>query len=800
VSRRLVLLAALLALLAVPASAAAKAGSEPPWRAAADVRKGLAKAEEALIITGPAEARRWVERAQGSYDDGLAAEYRESAPAVARRLEDALAGAAAAASSGNLAGFEAARGTVTAGLVAGSYTIVLDRIASGDSRGAAQWLLVREFRAPTRFSRPGADATLALRALERGKTTAADAAAAVRADLLDTYQDRLRVALQRADDAESAGFQAKLAGAAARASGYFAILSGPYEAQRGGSALGSANEAFEALAAAALAGDSAAYEAARARVESALDGFRAAPLSADEQSRRAGQFQRFLALVPVEYARGVSDGKVTKDFEIQEAVNFRDGVASAFNDLESILSKTHSAESAEIGTLVESLGADLTAASRGTSVADPDAVEDKAQRALDLSDQIFPDAWKESGASADFDVIGATLDRMQAAVAAGQYGQAEAARLEAYAFFEFGPEQRLRGLASDLFVRTEGLFWYGADDHSGLAQLIKHRADPQQVAATRDALDTALADAQQAVGDGPKSTFAVVSNTAIIVFREGLEAVLILAALMAGMVGVQRGLRKPLLVGALAAGAATVVTWVVAQTVLGSLNRYGEKLEAIVSLVAIGVLLLILNWFYHRVYWSDRLASFHGKKKRLVKAGLIGAGTAQFIGLAALGFSSVYREGFETTLFLQALVLEAGAPRVLLGVAIGVAGAMLVGVLTMLLQRKLPHKKMLVATGALILWVLIVMVGTTVQILQSVGWLPVTPIDGLRLPYWAGLWFGIFPTWEGIGAQLGAAAIVLGSYFAAEGIRKRRRRRIMSAPVTAPRVSAEEPARVESPV
>jgi high-affinity iron transporter len=76
--------------------------------------------------------------------------------------------------------------------------------------------------------------------------------------------------------------------------------------------------------------------------------------------------------------------------------------------------------------------------------------------------------------------------------------------------------------------------------------------------------------------------------------------------------------------------------------------------------------------------------------------------------------------------------------------------------------------------------VLVVMVGTTVQTLQTVGWLAVTPIEGLELPYWAGLWLGIFPTWEGIIAQGGAAAFVLGSYVAAEGVRKRRRARLLT--------------------
>ena len=402
--------------------------------------------------------------------------------------------------------------------------------------------------------------------------------------------------------------------------------------------------------------------------------------------------------------------------------------------------------------------------------------------ALELIDSLYPEEWKEAGATADFDVIAATLDRLESAMAAGQFAQAEQARLEAYAFFEFGPEQRLRGLANDLFVEVEGLFWYGADGLPGLAQLVKRKAEPAEVAETREALDLALADAEAAVGAGPTSNTAVISNTAIIVFREGLEAVLILAALMAGMVGAQAKLRKPLLWGAAAAFVASVVTWGIAQTVLGSLSRYGEKLEAIVSLVAIGVLLLILNWFYHRVYWGEHLAGLHGKKKKIIGIG-VGAAAAQVVGLIALGFTSVYREGFETVLFLQAIVLEAGAGIVLIGVAIGLAATLAVGYLTIRLQRKLPHKKMLVATGLLILWVLVIMVGTTVQTLQVVGWIPVTPVEGLRLPYWAGLWLGIFPTWEGLLAQGAALVFVLGSYFAAEQLRARRRRAILDKPL-----------------
>ena len=59
--------------------------------------------------------------------------------------------------------------------------------------------------------------------------------------------------------------------------------------------------------------------------------------------------------------------------------------------------------------------------------------------------------------------------------------------------------------------------------------------------------------------------------------------------------------------------------------------------------------------------------------------------------------------------------------------------------------------------------------------------MPVTPIEGLQLPYWTGAGLGIYPTWEGIAAQVAAAVFVIGSYVAAEQVRARKRRRIISS-------------------
>ena len=261
----------------------------------------------------------------------------------------------------------------------------------------------------------------------------------------------------------------------------------------------------------------------------------------------------------------------------------------------------------------------------------------------------------------------------------------------------------------------------------------------------------------------------------MIVFREGLEAVLILAAVTASLMGANPRLRRPVLLARSPRCPSTAVLFVLAQTVLDSLSRYREKLEAIVSLMAIGVLLVVMNWFLHKVYWTRWIQKHHARRRRLLQAAGGGILSAQVLGLAMLGFTSVFREGAETVLFLQALVLDAGPVVVLEGVLLGLVATAVVGVLTFWLQRQLPHKKMLIVTGVMIAVVLLVMIGNTVRTLQVVGWVPITSID-VQLPYWAGVWFGIYPTVETIVAQIAAAVFVIGSYFLAERMRKPGRR------------------------
>src|SRR5436309_10734406 len=103
----------------------------------------------------------------------------------------------------------------------------------------------------------------------------------------------------------------------------------------------------------------------------------------------------------------------------------------------------------------------------------------------------------------------------------------------------------------------------------------------------------------------PQSHATVVANSAIIVFREGLEAVLIFAAVTASFLGANKARRRPVVAGAGVALAAAVGTWFVAQALLEVASPLGARLEAITGFLAIVVLLLVMNWFVHKVYWSE---------------------------------------------------------------------------------------------------------------------------------------------------------------------------------------------------
>jgi high-affinity iron transporter len=450
------------------------------------------------------------------------------------------------------------------------------------------------------------------------------------------------------------------------------------------------------------------------------------------------------------------------------------GAQAAFADLRPALYVDNPDLVERVQAQLDQIQHHLDEANRQEAVLPVAAMKEQTNTLAESLATLLPKEWNQLDPDADFDVMAAVLDQMEAAVKLGQYEMAKSAHLETYAIFDFGPEPRLLAFAPELVARIDGLFWQGFNGEPGLAVALVEHESTATIQEIRKNLDASLLEAQRTLGDLPTAPGAIIINAAIIVLREGLEAVVILAALTANFVGLLVRYRRYIGIGALAAFIATAITSFIMQELLHSFTRFGERLEAIISLIVIGVILLITNWFFHKTYWQDHMKEMHQHKSSLMK----GADAGRNAGLVLLGFTSIYREGFETALFLQALLLNAGSAIVLQGVLLGLLGVGLVGIITFVLQRHLPYMKMFVVTAMLIGLVLVTMVGNTVHVLQKVGWLTLHPIHGLDIPYWMGLWLGLFPTWEGIGLQITAAAFVIGSYYLAEYLREREYKKV----------------------
>lgn len=264
---------------------------------------------------------------------------------------------------------------------------------------------------------------------------------------------------------------------------------------------------------------------------------------------------------------------------------------------------------------------------------------------------------------------------------------------------------------------------------------------------------------------------AVILDTGILVFREGLEAILVLTALTASLVRTEEGYWKPVAIGSGLSIAATIATWFVVVAILSDINAPELDIQAATGLLAVVVLLVIMNWFFHKIYWTGWITFQNRRKMELTKPSGLRRKTI-FRGLMLIGFTSVYREGFEIVLFLQNLRLSAGSMVVLEGALIGAGLTAIVGVVVFVLHYRLPYKKMLVLTGVMLGFVLIVMVGESIQEMQQAKWISATPLP-MSMPEWLNTWFAVFPTAESLASQVLAGILVLGSYFLARRLKSR---------------------------
>ncbi|MGI8547156.1 MAG: FTR1 family protein, partial [Gemmatimonadaceae bacterium] len=150
-------------------------------------------------------------------------------------------------------------------------------------------------------------------------------------------------------------------------------------------------------------------------------------------------------------------------------------------------------------------------------------------------------------------------------------------------------------------------------------------------------------------GGNPDPTAAHTSLTAatldigVLVFREGLECILVLAAITASMVGSTKSYRRPITAGAVIGFFATLVTWSIAVSIIDNLTESFPALQvqAVTGLLAIIVLLVVMNWFFHKLYWTGWI-SLHNKRKRDLLKDAAHAETSRvrlLWGLGMLGFT-----------------------------------------------------------------------------------------------------------------------------------------------------------------
>ena len=242
-----------------------------------------------------------------------------------------------------------------------------------------------------------------------------------------------------------------------------------------------------------------------------------------------------------------------------------------------------------------------------------------------------------------------------------------------------------------------------------------------------------------------------------ILFREGLEAVLVIAILLGSLAsGRATGYRRPLGLGILAAIGATVLVWLLTTLVLDGAPVQRELLEGVTAVVAVVVLFLVSFWLVSQLEQKRRLEFMRARVGSAIAAG-------SALAFAGLGFTAVFRGGFETVLFYQALAIFAEGLElwVVLGavtaaVALGLAAYAVIG-----LGKKLPFKQLLFAGATTLLLLSVAFAGNAVRSLQEAGWIPVTPIQGewARLQVFLAELTGIHPTREGIVVQVALLSV-----------------------------------------
>jgi high-affinity iron transporter len=326
----------------------------------------------------------------------------------------------------------------------------------------------------------------------------------------------------------------------------------------------------------------------------------------------------------------------------------------------------------------------------------------------------------------------------------------------------------LRVVDPTLTVEAESLF-------AEVRQLVADGAPASSVREKVVELRGVIDDVERRLTTANAGAAAIVAGQSfLIIFREGLEVVLLLSVLLGYLESAKAGhFRRPVLMGVGLAALATLATVVALQTVFAAVPASRELLEAVTAILAVLVLFYVSFWLITRLEhkrWMEFL------KSKVWNAVAVGS-TAS---LVLVGFTAVYREGFETALFYQSLLSfgDGLGAWVAVGLVGGLAALAIVSVMIFRLGRRLPIRTFLSIAVVLIMVTSIAFLGNAVAALQAAD-----VIDYHRLPSWPRLPIflsqatGYWPTRETVIAQLALTAVYVVGAFYMFVIRPRRQRR-----------------------
>lgn len=258
-------------------------------------------------------------------------------------------------------------------------------------------------------------------------------------------------------------------------------------------------------------------------------------------------------------------------------------------------------------------------------------------------------------------------------------------------------------------------------------------------------VDQLFAEVEQEMAGGTTSASASFLGAFTILAREGLEALLIVVAMIAFL---QRAERREVLpyvhggwVAALVAGA---LTWGAATWLIEISGASRELTEGFGSVLAAVVLLWVGLWMHGKSHAQGWQTYIHNQL-----AGVLSRPSGSWL-VFGLAFVVVYREVFETILFYTALWAQGNGHAVLAGAAAAVLFLAIVAWIMFRYSRRLPLREFFLYTSGLIAILAVVLIGKGVAALQEAGYLPVTPVAGVpRIEL-----LGLFPSVEGVAAQV----------------------------------------------